>query len=280
MAAHVEKLQLKSGETINLVSWSANQAMDRAVVYLHGVESHSQWFAKTAEALASQGVAVYSFDRSGWGQSSGRRGYLASAAAAINELDVVLSLITQRSPSLHLVGMSWGGLLGLYYALQMPHKLDSLTLIAPGIIPRRDLSLTGKMNVVIGGIFGNSWDLELPWVPTDFTSNAQWQNYIAADRHRITKVSPSFCLATYRMRRAVIRGLRCGKSLPPTNVLLAEHDAIINNWATIDVLRHAQVRIISYEQSAHSLIFENPVRVAKDVSRLVFAVPFPRQKLA
>ncbi len=280
MIERSEIVSLGSGRDVYLRSWQPETIADRAVLYLHGVESHSDWFAKVAQRLAAAGVAVYAFDRFGWGKRPGPRGHLVSADAAVADIDGILQLVARQHASVGIVGMSWGGLLALYYAFQKPSRVDCLTLIAPGIIPRRALSLWSQMQIMLAYGFFPNWRLNLRLQPEDFTSVAHWQMYVASDANRVTAVSAAFCLATRSMRQAVLRSLQQKQNLPPTSVLLAGNDTIVNNLASIEALRHEQVRVLSYENAAHSLIFEDPARVARDVLRLVQAVPILRQKLA
>ena len=48
-----------------------------ALVYLHGIESHSGWFAKAANLLREQGYAVYCLDRRGSGINRENRGFVS-----------------------------------------------------------------------------------------------------------------------------------------------------------------------------------------------------------
>ncbi|HEV3365210.1 MAG TPA: alpha/beta hydrolase, partial [Acidimicrobiia bacterium] len=43
-----------------------------ALVVLHGLQSHAQWFAEAAEGLVNRGLSVYALERSGSGSSPGR----------------------------------------------------------------------------------------------------------------------------------------------------------------------------------------------------------------
>ena len=55
------------GTELPLCVWWAGQPR-AAVVYLHGIQSHSGWYAASSRAMAEAGIAVYQIDRRGSGR--------------------------------------------------------------------------------------------------------------------------------------------------------------------------------------------------------------------
>ena len=64
------------GVSLHYRAWRpAHLPVSAALVFAHGIASHSAWFAQTARYLAGQGIAVYAPDRRGSGLSGGTRGH-------------------------------------------------------------------------------------------------------------------------------------------------------------------------------------------------------------
>src|ERR1700733_14926220 len=75
------------------------------VILLHGLQSHSQWFADCADTLVERGLAVYAVDRHGSGPSPGERGDIARYSVWFEEVAKVVRLARAAHPSapVHLV---------------------------------------------------------------------------------------------------------------------------------------------------------------------------------
>lgn len=250
-----------------------------AVLLLHGVESHCGWFDDTARALTAGGARVFAFDRSGWGRSDGARGHLASYADALLAVAEFASAVRARCGSCHLAGLSWGGLLALYAAMRRAPLFDSLTLIAPGIVSRTDLGLADKLRVAAGALGGaGERPVPLRLRPEHFSKDAARQAFIAADPHRVRSVTAAFCLETLKMRRfAAEHAAR--RPLPRSRLLLAGDDAIIDNAATAALLEKCGAEVSVFSGAAHSLVLEEPARVAQEILELA-ARPEPVRQTA
>lgn len=224
------------------------------------MESHAEWFDEVAGAL---GWEVWCFDRPGWGRSPGTRGYLRCAGDALLQVEEVARHLRELHPQVHLCGLSWGGLLALYAGIRRGDLFDSLCLVAPGIFPRRTLSPVALLKVVAGRALGREWPVPLPLRPEDFTRRPDRREWIRRDPHRIREVGPGFCWATARMRRFVLRETRRAP-LPRTMLFLGGADPLIDNRATRQLL--AACRTQYYPRALHSLVLEEPRRLARDMA--------------
>lgn len=231
-------------------------------ILLHGMESHSGWFVEMASRLVRNGWAVIAYDRAGWGKSAGQRGHLASYRDFVEEASLVIDAARERYGAVHLAGMSWGGMAALYLGLRRGWLFDSITLLAPGLAAKRDISFMDKLRVA-ADFFKNDMTRQVKplFNPKHFTSVEKWRDFIENDPDRVRKVGTAFCFETLKMRRFIKEN--AGKRhLPPTLCLLAGNDAIIDNAAAADICRRAGAQVETIPDSAHTLIFDKPDETA------------------
>lgn len=282
---HTGTFPLTTGDEIITRAWvrDASEASGPCVLFLHGVESHSEWFDEVAAYLNARGADAFAFDRPGWGRSKGARGHLTSYADAVRAVSEVATSLRDKYGNCHLAGLSWGGLLALYAALRRGPLFDSVTLIAPGICSRTDLSFANKLRVARGLISGKAAQpVPLAIEVEQFTKRADRARYIREDEHRVTSVSAAFCLETLKMRRFSEESTAL-RRLPPAQLLLAGRDAIIDNARTTQLLEQATcravhgnppaaVRVETFANAEHSLVFEAPERTATAILDLAASV--------
>lgn len=252
-----------SGTAVTCREWVAPEAATEAFLLLHGVESHSGWFCELGPALAARGYHVIAYDRPGWGESEGLGGHLASYADELTRLEALVTSLRVRHERVHLAGLSWGGLLALYAGLRRGVLFDSVSLIAPGICPKADLTPLDKLHVAGGIVLRNPLTtVEVPINTAHFTRLSRWADFISGDPLRNRRVTAAFCFESLKMRKfcAEFAPLR---TLPPTALLLAGDDKIIDNVATRDLLEgNAAVEIHEFAGAEHSLVFECPAALA------------------
>ncbi len=247
--------------------WRPSGPAKGAFLLLHGMESHSLWWGGLASRLVGAGWAVVAFDRSGWGQSNGPRGQLASYREFLEETSGIAVSAREKWGAVHLAGMSWGGMAALYLALRRGWLCDSVTLLAPGIVSKIDIGFVGKLRVLADFFKKQPTRMVEPaFKPEHFTANPDWQKFIRDDPHRLSRVSASFCLETIKMRR-FIQESAGRRHLPPALCLLAGADAIVDNEKTRDVCLRAGAEVEELPGAAHTLIFERPAEVAERMSR-------------
>ncbi len=233
-----------------------------AFLLMHGMESHSGWFIDCAARLVRNGWAVIAFDRPGWGKSPGLRGHMASYHDLVELTAGLAGQIRRKYRSVHLAGMSWGGMAALYLALRRSWLFDSVALIAPGIATRSDLPLREKAKAAHDALRGERKKLLRPrFRPEHFTRDPQWRQYIENDPDRVTEVTTSFCIETLKMRR-FIREQAGKRRLPPTLCLLAGEDEVIDNDSTAQLCCKAGALVEYIPRAAHTLVFEKPAQTA------------------
>ncbi|MFH1418568.1 MAG: alpha/beta fold hydrolase [Planctomycetota bacterium] len=232
-----------------------------AVLYFHGIQSHGGWYEQSGSLLAEQGLTVLMPDRRGSGLNTEHRGHAESAgqcvADAADALDALLNE-TGRADA-HVVGVSWGGKLAVALADAAREKVRSLTLVAPGIHPKLDLSTADKFRVAVAMINDRSRMFEIPLnAARFFTANPKRIKYVEADDLKLLRLTASFLLASRRLDRTV---RRFGGSTwqGPIHLFLAGRDKIIDNDKTREWLRGlplADRRITEYPEAEHTIEFE------------------------
>ncbi len=238
-----------------------------AFLLLHGMESNSTWYVDLATRLVAEGYAAIAYDRIGWGKSPGKRGHLTSYRDFYENASAMASKFLAKYGSLHLAGMSWGGMAALYLALRRPWLFSSVSLIAPGIVGKRDLTGKGKLDAFLAIVRKYP---ETPITPAfdveHFTANPKWRDFIAHDEYRVKRVTASFCFETLKMRR-FIKENAGRRLLPPTLCLLAGRDQIVDNPLTEQIARKAGAVVETFPDAEHSLIFEKPEQTAAALVR-------------
>jgi acylglycerol lipase len=123
-----EKVPGPGGLGIFVRSWHPGGKARGVVVICHGVNSHSGYYAWTAEQLVASGLAVYALDLHGRGQSDGERFYLDKISDYVHDVHAVVTLAKSRDMGVpvFLLGHSAGGVVSCVYTLEHQAELAGL----------------------------------------------------------------------------------------------------------------------------------------------------------
>jgi len=123
-----ERVETAGGLKIAVRSWRPEAKARGVVAIVHGVKSHSGYYAWTAEQLVGSGFAVYALDLHGRGKSDGDRLYLEKIGDYLDDVDTLVTLAKSREPGLpvFLLGHSAGGVISCVYTLEHQDKLAGL----------------------------------------------------------------------------------------------------------------------------------------------------------
>jgi alpha-beta hydrolase superfamily lysophospholipase len=244
-----------------------------AVLYLHGIQSHGLWFEQSAERLAREGFSVLLPDRRGSGLNENNRGHVDSFGTWIRDVDELVDWLGKATgrEKIHLVGVSWGGKLALASTMRRLERFKSLTMIAPGLFPKVDVSGWEKFRILNRTAIGSRAPIPIPLnQPELFTENAEKQEFIRNDSLRLQYVTARFLFESRRMDFFIQRNdLR----LPVrVKLFLAEKERIIDNHKTICFfrgLRGTHCKEVSmYSGASHTLEFElNPEPFVNDLTK-------------
>jgi len=237
-----------------------------ALVYLHGIESHSEWFAQCAGLISREGVTVYAPDRRGSGMNEGGRGDSPGYPRLVDDVARFAESVKGSHSGLHLAALSWGGKLAVATDMLHPNAFRTITLIAPGIFPRVMPSLGERIAIAFDALFRPGAPHPIPIEDEMFTSIPEYLGYIAGDPMRLRRVTARFYLGSVRLDRFLRKNGY--QWTAPTQFLLAERDDIIDNrrlGEMIESLRIETKKVRIYSGCKHSLQFENPGEVARDI---------------
>lgn len=242
-----------------------------AVLYLHGIQSHGGWYETSGSLLAERGLTVLMPDRRGSGLNQQERGHCDSAERSIADVRELLDALLRETgqAAAHVVGISWGGKLAAAATPAMQQKVQSLSLIAPGIFPRVDLPTMEKFRVAFSLVNHRKRLFDIPLNdPRLFTGDPERIRYVEEDALKLTQVSAVFLVASRQLDR---RARRLAESpwRGPVHLFLAGRDRIIDNELTAAWLRalpSPDRQITQYPDAQHTLEFEtNPSRYFKDL---------------
>jgi alpha-beta hydrolase superfamily lysophospholipase len=240
--------------------WTPRTEPRGVVVCIHGIRSHAGWYEKSCSHFADQGYLTYFPDRRGSGLNREVGSAKVTASLLVNDVASFLAWVRAEHPGLavHLVGISWGGKLGVATLLADPGLADSLTLVAPGIAAKRDITLAEKLKVLISRVACPGRIMPIPLnEPELFTANPERIEYIRNDPLSLVEC-PAALLWTSFILDCRIRHAGPRISVP-VFLMLAEHDAIVDNDALMhyyETMGSASKRVRVYAGAHHTLEFE------------------------
>src|SRR6266853_4373416 len=117
-----------AGLQIFFRSWRPSLAPRAAIVIVPGFNSHSAYYAWTAQELVSDRLAVYALDLRGRGKSDGERFYIETFDDYVSDVSHCVALVRSREPGvpLYLLGHSAGGVVACLFALDHQAELAGL----------------------------------------------------------------------------------------------------------------------------------------------------------
>jgi len=210
------------------------------VVYLHGIQSHPGWFFASARRLAGDGHDVFQVTRRGSGANRPDRGDAPSAGQILDDVKRAVRFAIERTGSQRaiLLGVSWGGKLTAAYAAMPPHRsaIASLVLVAPGIVPRVDVSFATKLAVAASLLVCPRRRFPIPLDdPELFTDNEAMREFLRGDPLSLRRATGRFMYASRRLDRIISRA-RSGVLDMPVTLILSDGDRIIDSDATARII--------------------------------------------
>lgn len=111
--------------------WVPNGAIERVLVFQHGIGEHSGRYQHLLDAFDDTGTACYALDARGHGRSSGRRGYLTHFERFADDLSDLIRVARSENDgqTVFLLGHSLGGAIALDFALRPRNQVHLRGLI-------------------------------------------------------------------------------------------------------------------------------------------------------
>ena len=258
----IESFTASDGYRFHYRRWTTGGPIGH-VVLMHGIISHSGWYLKTGDHLASLGLDVHSLDRRGSGMNTVSRGDVPQYETWITDVTEYVRSISPTAPIL-LIGISWGGLLATAVAKrlseQSQNRPSGLALLCPGFFSRKGTGRVQHLAVRIARAIGLG-NLRFPVPLRDpelFTTVADKIAYIRDDPKTLREVTLRLASASADLYHETIH--RARRIETPTLLMLAGRDAIVHNEPVrAFVQKHFgdNPEVIEYPQAAHTLEFES-----------------------
>ncbi|NQV05971.1 alpha/beta fold hydrolase, partial [bacterium] len=117
--------------TVFYRAWTPDDTASRIVMLVHGYAEHSDRYAHVAEALTTDGAAVYAEDHIGHGHSEGTRALVADFEHVIDDLEHLADIAISEHPGIPLIvaGHSMGGLLASRFVQRNPGRVAGMILL-------------------------------------------------------------------------------------------------------------------------------------------------------
>ena len=240
--------------------WPA-ETCTSAILYLHGIQSHCEWFTETARALQTAGWAVLQPDRRGSGRNQRDRGHAASHGQLIDDGLLCARRLRELAgvQPLHLLGVSWGGKLAAAMYAVDPTVAVSLALVVPGVFPVIDVPAAEKFRIGWSMVSNPTRLFDIPLNdPELFTDQPDRIAFLRSDPYQLHQATAGFFVASRRMDRICAR---LPQAPPvPLHVFLAAEERIIDNNRTSEWIRrmHWPYRQVTvYDHARHTLEFSD-----------------------
>lgn len=204
----IERFKVSAGTQVTGRYWPG-QAGKPVILYLHGIEGHSQWFEKTAGTLNERGLAIYAVDRRGSGLNPRLRGHLDRDLVFLADIEALLTKIQNDNAGcpVVLVANCWAAKAACILAANnykpcdpaFRNELAGLVLICPAIYTKVDLNFLTKLNIFWHLLQGSDRLLQywpLPLRPSMYTNDPQYLQFLERDPLRLKEVTASFLVAT------------------------------------------------------------------------------------
>lgn len=207
-----------------------------SLVVVHGLQSHSQWFAEAAPLLADRGIAVYALDRRGSGSSPAASGDIDRYQSWFEEVGRVVDLARTEHPGVpvHLLGHCFGANVALGYTLAWPRAVASVVMLAPGLHVKPGYSAAEKLQILAAGGLAPSRRFRVPQDDELFTRDADVLAWIQGDTLGAKAVTARCLMQTNRMLSWLRKHV--GDLGVPLLVIEASRDRISDNQRNADLL--------------------------------------------
>lgn len=209
----------------------------QATLYIvHGLGEHSGRYEHVAQWFNTRGVAVYSGDLPGFGQTPGQRGHVDSFETILDAIDQGWKRMVEEHPNLphFLLGHSMGGLLVTEYLLTMSKKtpMTGVIITSPGYRPV--FEIPAWKNALANLLTPLVPSLALPsGLPVQGISrDPEVVHNYQADPHTHDKVSLRFYQEMNRVMKTIYERVSDFPADLPVYWMTAGADQLVNTKAT------------------------------------------------
>lgn len=216
----------RNGDRLPLRIWRPASAPRRVVVALHGMVTHSGWFAQLGDLLAARGVALIAPDRRGNGEATALGG-VGDVELLRSDLAEVVQLARTLADEVELLSWCGSANFALPAALELP--VSRVLLASPGLVPLAEKAAKFRAAEPSRGFLPLHFD-----PASDFTDDAATRRAIRADPLYLRRI-PEELRGAWRALNPMAR--QALARLPmPARCALTRVDRMIDIPATVELL--------------------------------------------
>lgn len=228
------------------------------VIFTHGLQSHSAWFALSASFLVELGHPAYVFDRSGSGLSRAPRGDSKDFKLGAAEIREVAEYALQAHGfDRHiLVGHCFGVIPAAVCAYLYPEKLRAPGLTTPAIYDRTGIPFTDMARIVFSQTGQRHFKVPVLLQPELFTELEEYELFIESDSLALSAATGDFYYQVNEARKFITS--QADSMIVPLFVALASEDMIGDNRMNekfFERILYPNKTLLIYDDVRHILEF-------------------------
>ncbi len=230
------------------------------LILVHGLQSHSGWFAQSAAFIAGLGHPVYAMDRRGSGLSQAPRGDVGKDRAWTRELLAVAEQVRHRHrhDRVYVMGHCFGAIPAAAFADRYPDLVKGLLLATPAIYARTGLTLDTTVRSFLSSRGYNDDYLPVPWYSEWFSEFDDFEAFLLLDPLALHAVTGNFYWQAHQTRQHLQKSP--SRLTMPVMMAVAGEDPVADNEENLAWLtRTASPRIVllRYQNARHVLEFSS-----------------------
>lgn len=238
--------------------WAPRGRAHRVIVALHGMVTHSGWFARLGALATAHGLAVLAPDRRGNGAA---RDLVRAGDADQLVRDVAAVVRVARDLADEVTLLSWCGSANFAVPAAAALPIDRFVLASPGLVPLAEMAARFRAAEAVDGKLPIHFD-----PATDFTDDAETRLAIAADALYLRSI-PAGLRDAWRALNPRAREALAAVRVP-TRCVLTTTDRMIDVPATVALLEAVPRGIpIEWAPGGHGFVVE-PAGAARVVEVL------------
>lgn len=224
---------------------------------VHGLGAHSGRWEFLADFFLKNGIASYSIELKGFGETTDLKGHVGSFDIYYRDILSLYEVIGQEQAGkrIFIVGESMGALLSFIVAAQEPGLFSGVICLSPAIKSRMKFSPMDYLNIFSSLLYAPKKQIVMPFTSAMCTRDTAYQKVMDSDprEHRF---------ATPRLLVAIAGGQLCAARLrkrlaaPVLFLVAGDHDQLIDPAAAEKFFAGVAIgdkKLVRYPDMYHAL---------------------------
>ncbi len=252
--------------------WLPQGPVEKIILMCHGFQCHSDLYYVLGDYFFDKNVLIVSADQRGHGRTSGIRGHLDSFDLVYQDMRLLIHHLKRKYPKvpLYLMGESMGGLTVLNFAVQVPHDIEGLIALVPGIRPR---SFSIIKNFFIFASFLKYIPIKKPIIkiPSDYNNPTYFPAFNEYDSHDLLHANPISLGMVFNLLNLFRTTLPCIKNKIQKPILICQGtgDKLLDPQGAFELsqlIPTPDKTIQIYQNANHSLLMDqNAQKIYSDI---------------